>query len=291
MSIGYRKEIEFFKEKLKNSAGLRSFWPTMGHPYEVHTDKTDKDLIEKILKRASDGRKPQPASVFADKNQAEQFIRKAMRTNIANILQWKDSSRYGETFAFRVKFSDTVGKGFMPNLDERITNTVRIVLERDNYTTNGMHIVTAYPDLQAPSANETGRNGKDILQETEIYKDGSVMLKTYSEFMSIPGMSVSYMPATYKDSDAVFVSFIDNNEQFSFRIREDECTYKIRSDRKKSESFGEAYFAHPKRTRKIQKVLHFRDREIHQQFEKEHPIQTEKLDEFLTRRDEIRDQR
>lgn len=288
MNSLYREQADFFRKNLNTMEGLKSFWPSIGHFCEKHTRKSDKELIERMIKNANeDGVVPKASSVFLDKNSALNYIRRALRANAANIMQWKDDNT--RTYAFKVSFRDeTVGTGFMPDLSERTTNTIRVVLERDRNTTNGMHVLTAYPDLRAEGAKETGRNGYDILKETDVYKNASVMFKVYSENMSMPGMSISYLPPTYNKSDCVLIKFIDKNERYTFMIKEDSCTCRKQGEKMEEISMGEAYLHAKEKTRQIQQILHFRDQEVHERFAKEHPSQTKQLDNFLARRDEIR---
>ena len=135
----------------------------------IHSGKSEEELARRLINTKSIS----GASCFETPEDAQDKIVCALlekKNEIAKWLQkdWRETSAEDYrrmSFSVDMRNSDPAGYGFDEHFREKTTGAVRIVLERDKPLSHafskgcpcGFYIVTAYPDLNHPSAQFTGR--------------------------------------------------------------------------------------------------------------------------------------
>lgn len=115
---------------------------------------------------------------------------------------------------------------------EMTSDVTTIVLRPDDRSKYGFRLVTAFPEMSAESARETGRDLTDACRQTRAYKDGTETLRTYMMAATdeIPkGFSIAYHPADRGFPDSLSVSFPSNNAGTEHCVYIDEISMNMRT--------------------------------------------------------------
>ncbi|MFC3120016.1 RNase A-like domain-containing protein [Agaribacter flavus] len=115
-----------------------------GHTIRNHVSRTDAQLLERL----STDLNIQGSSTFTDLSTAERAIGEVLTRNRAEIQDF-----FGNSSGNRLPLSETldfdVGRGFnRESINPQISNSLQVILDRDELSINGFRIHTAYPRLQ-----------------------------------------------------------------------------------------------------------------------------------------------
>ena len=273
----------FFVNKLKQE-GWESF--DFGHA-ELHIGLSDKEMAARLLRQKddSDPKKIKAVSSFSTKKQADRLITKAMIATGGKILRWADEARPGWTQVFRARFTYATGKGFDSRFDEKITTVVAVIIKRDSYTTNGFHVLTAYPDIESPQAEKTGRTAFDVIRQTDIFLDASPLKKAYLLFSDRNTLHLHYEKASSRGDECLTGWFNDGSSHYSILITRDSCQIHERANRAHSPEVrvpkGTLYLTNDKLYSDVKSVTDYLDVEQRKQFRTQYPQIGEQLDSIL----------
>lgn len=181
-------------------------------------DKREEDVLDRVLKnngsmqRGHKEDKDQKAinSGFYSYDDACFVIEECIINKNLEIAEWLDSAKQGKKQSFDVTLSpeegyDPVGYGYMLNREDNTiaeysTDTVRVVLQKDDECSLGFTVLTAYPDItKEEHRTPTGRDITDILKKTKTYQDASPTSKAYMLYQT--NLNSPYL-ATFKEGRA-----------------------------------------------------------------------------------------
>lgn len=156
-----------------------------------HSDKKDVELLNRILTEDVNG-----SSTFNIRENCEMYIGYAIADAEKDIAKWfydKDSP-YKKGFNVDLDEEEDgtqVGRGFYKNpvtgkIEERTSNVVTVVLEKNHASKYGFILTTAYPNVNDETAKPTGQNLYDVLIQTEAYKKANPIEKAYMEQIISP---------------------------------------------------------------------------------------------------------
>lgn len=115
---------------------------------------------------------------------------------------------------------------------EMTSDVTTIILRPDGNSKYGFRLITAFPEMSAESAHETGRDLTDICRQTEVYRYGTETCRAYMMAATdeIPkGFSIAYHPADRGFPDSLSVSFPSNNSGAEHCVYIDEISMNMRT--------------------------------------------------------------
>lgn len=153
------------------------------------------------------------------------------------IKDWMVEATEGEKKAFHIPFKkgkdDIVGTGMIFDTDnntikEYETYHLTLVLKKDMMQPNGFYLVTAYPDLEHPDIEPTGRDLTPFVKDTQAYKSGDDVYKTYLRYVTDVNNThmVTYKPGNTPDDSMMMVHLATQNPNIyhEIKIKEDKMT-------------------------------------------------------------------
>lgn len=143
-----------------------------GHMYEEHTGRTYEEMVNRAVNEGK------PGSSFLDywNGNPYEWLREMMDDHLEDIAElMKDPDR--EEMEIESRFPFPVGVGCTSDLHIKAeSDTIRLVLRKDHGDSSmGLYIVTAYPDMDAPTINYVKQFAIDP------YKDSTVTAKDQDE--------------------------------------------------------------------------------------------------------------
>ncbi len=277
----------YFEEKLRRE-GWSGF--DLGHTETLHIGLSDEAMALRLLGQKERQGKSHPVSTFATRKSADDCITRGLLLNSEGILQWADLARPGETLTYHVRLRQIVGRGFDNNFNEVITPAMTIVLRRDNYSVNGFYVLSAFPKLDSPLAEKTGRTALDVVRKTKIFKESSPLKKAYMLFAGRNGIHLRYNEESSRGAECLTGWFNDGPMHYNIRIEDTSCRIRKRPDRKYKEesdvTMGETFLSNPDKFNSIRAVIDYLNAEQRKQFQAEHPKVGRQLDDILKAKDE-----
>lgn len=154
-----------------------------------------------------------------------------------DIANWMMEATEGEKQAFHIKFKkdkdDIVGTGMIFDnennmIKEYETYHLTFVLKKDMAQPNSFYLVTAYPDLEHPDVEPTGRDLTPFIKDTQAYKSGDDVYKTYLRYITDVNNThtVTYKPGN-SPNDSMMMIHIDTqnpNIYHEIKIKNDKMT-------------------------------------------------------------------
>lgn len=147
-----------------------------GHTLEYHANQTDMQLIGRIMRENK-----QIASTFADTEDYPvlSMIGDAIANKSSEVTDWIMSKRSEfathsdyELFVINLDLGqdEPIGFGFKPDLQKYATDTITVVLRRDNSGENqfGFFVLTAYPDVEKGYPINVKYKANELLEETNL---------------------------------------------------------------------------------------------------------------------------
>ena len=160
-----------------------------GHALDLHTDKTDMQLLSRMVKENKS-----EASAFSDLEDYSVMDRigDAIASKAPEIADWACSKRnefsdpreyHQLIFDASLGCDEPIGYGFKSDLEKYATDTIRIVLQRDNSGENqfGFYMLTAYPNIDKGEPTGIryeendlikGRNELTVLEKMKLGLNG-----------------------------------------------------------------------------------------------------------------------
>lgn len=183
-----------------------------------HTNLTNVKSMERMLQEV-------PANTaFYPEQDVNFLLEEAMFYKAQEIAEWLEYATPHEKKAFQVIFdpedyNGMIGKGFMNNhktnlIKEYESDTLNLVLQKDNYADLGFSLVTAYPSLDSPTIKPTMRNLKEVTTQTDMYQSADAVKKAYLLYRTSyqSQFSVSYKQGDYgPEGSAVFLHVPTSN--------------------------------------------------------------------------------
>lgn len=190
-----------------------TFWDdasdSHSHLMSAHVGLSDDDLMGRILSGQTTA-----ASSFSNIGDARGVLEDAIGGNVGGILAAMDGVDDYRTFSMSVEMPDdlyhdpdcpvdfeTWQHGVMldrdGHLSERMTNAVTIVCFKNPSTAYGFTVKTAYPDITAPSAWETGHDLAPLLRRNRLYGMFGPERRAFWEHAVRPGRT----PAHWQPGD------------------------------------------------------------------------------------------
>lgn len=191
-----------------------------GHK-DIHAETTDVALMDRLLTSVTE------SSAFPDQKTADDYIKDAMYHSMGDIVDWADNAQFGERSAIDVKFDDeTVGKGFVMDkktrtIKEYTTDTVRLVLKQDKTNPYGFSVLTAFPCMDTPNIQPTGRDLTPIVRATPTYQEASPVKRAYLEYRGKPEsqLLMAYSAGHDPSDDCITMYAPTNNPNITHRLR------------------------------------------------------------------------
>ena len=161
---------------------------------DIHTDKGLTDDLDRVILDREEAQSrfcndiENTEDKQANKEHAEFLISEALLYHSGDILKWLKDAQNNSKFAFNTKFDTEdygmVGTGIIYDrnnntLKEYQTDTMRMVLRKDNTMPLGFALVTAYPDMKRQNIQPTGRNLTTYVKNTKAYAKADDIGKTY----------------------------------------------------------------------------------------------------------------
>lgn len=276
-----------FEQKLQRE-GWASF--DRGHA-DLHIGLTDEEMATRLLrKKEQKSDRIHPVSTFATRADADFAIIRAMIVNSADILDWADMARVGQTYTCCVFLGDTIGRGFAVNLDEKISPVASVVLEKDNYSVNGFYVLTAYPDLDSVYAEKTGRTALEVVQRTALFQEATPLKKTYLLFADRNDLHLRYNAASSRGPECLTGWFNDGPVHYSILINRQTCNIRKRNNRMYTPEVtvrkSSLYLSNNGRYKSIKAVTDYLDAEQRKQFRMVYPQVGKQLDSVIASRDD-----
>lgn len=223
----YRKELE--RTAFDDPKSLTNI--NKGHTITTHTDLNDMELVKRMLSENKD-----ITSNFADiKDYTElNMIGDAIINQSVQISDWACSKRnefsdprdYNK-FVMEVDlgYPEPIGYGFKSDLQKYATDTIRVVLQRDNSGENqfGFYVLTAYPCVEKGYPEETKFEEKDLIEKKN---ELSVLEKVKLGLKGYPVETRIYYD-NYTEKQKISISFSTSKmERFIAYMAEDELKIK-----------------------------------------------------------------
>lgn len=173
----------------------------------------------------------------ANHEHAMMMLDDAIYSEKENIANWMMEATDGEKQAFHIKFKkdkdDIVGTGMIFDnennmIKEYETYHLTFVLKKDMAQPNSFYLVTAYPDLEHPDVEPTGRDLTPFIKDTQAYKSGDDVYKTYLRYITDVNNThtVTYKPGN-SPNDSMMMIHIDTqnpNIYHEIKIKNDKMT-------------------------------------------------------------------
>lgn len=211
-----------------------------GHTKVIHVGQTDSQLLERIAKEDKNS-----VSSFTDL--AEYPILSRIGDAIVNqatiIAGWACSKRnefsdmrdYNRlTISVNLNYDEPIGTGFNDQLEKYVTDTIKVVLQRDMSGENsfGFYVLTAYPDI------EKGIPTGEVYEENDIIKNNknlSVLEKIKFGLRKDDVFSQIGIDK-YTGTERLFLMHkISNSETYTAYINEENCRIMRRTLEKTSQ--------------------------------------------------------
>ena len=177
----WKWEESLYKEELKKALydviTCKVILYTTGHTLETHTEKTDQELVERLIKE----NKEFSTCFYEIENNPDfddyslyQAIIDGLTYKIDEIADWIKNDR-SSSFKVSVNVMDEpIGYGYDKELKKYKSPYISIVLERDcnEYNNYGFYVKTAYPEISMDMGIETGEryDTELVLQSDNIEK-------------------------------------------------------------------------------------------------------------------------
>ena len=146
-----------------------------GHALNLHADKTDMELLSRMVRENKS-----EASTFIEIDDYPIISRigDALANKAPDIANWacskrnefSDSREYHQmVLDVNLGYDEPIGFGFKSDLEKYATDTIRIVLQRDNDGENqfGFFVLTAYPDIDKGISTGVKYEANDILGKAD----------------------------------------------------------------------------------------------------------------------------
>lgn len=173
----------------------------------------------------------------ANHEHAMMMLDDAIYSEKEDIANWMMDATDGEKQAFHIKFKkdkdDIVGTGMIFDnennmIKEYETYHLTFVLKKDMAQPNSFYLVTAYPDLEHPDVEPTGRDLTPFIKDTQAYKSGDDVYKTYLRYITDVNNThtVTYKPGN-SPNDSMMMIHIDTqnpNIYHEIKIKNDKMT-------------------------------------------------------------------
>lgn len=173
----------------------------------------------------------------ANHEHAMMMLDDAIYSEKEDIANWMMEATDGEKQAFHIKFKkdkdDIVGTGMIFDnennmIKEYETYHLTFVLKKDMAQPNSFYLVTAYPDLEHPDVEPTGRDLTPFIKDTQAYKSGDDVYKTYLRYITDVNNThtVTYKPGN-SPNDSMMMIHIDTqnpNIYHEIKIKNDKMT-------------------------------------------------------------------
>lgn len=173
----------------------------------------------------------------ANHEHAMMMLDDAIYSEKEDIANWMMEATEGEKQAFHIKFkkdkNDIVGTGMIFDnennmIKEYETYHLTFVLKKDTAQPNSFYLVTAYPDLEHPDVEPTGRDLTPFIKDTQAYKSGDDVYKTYLRYITDVNNThtVTYKPGN-SPNDSMMMIHIDTqnpNIYHEIKIKNDKMT-------------------------------------------------------------------
>ena len=173
----------------------------------------------------------------ANHEHAMMMLDDAIYSEKEDIVNWMMEATDGEKQAFHIKFKkdkdDIVGTGMIFDnennmIKEYETYHLTFVLKKDMAQPNSFYLVTAYPDLEHPDVEPTGRDLTPFIKDTQAYKSGDDVYKTYLRYITDVNNThtVTYKPGN-SPNDSMMMIHIDTqnpNIYHEIKIKNDKIT-------------------------------------------------------------------
>lgn len=173
----------------------------------------------------------------ANHEHAMMMLDDAIYSNEDDIINWMMEATEGEKQAFHTHFKkgkdDMVGTGMIFNnknntIKEYETYHLTLVLKKDMMQPNGFYLVTAYPDLEHPDIEPTGRDLTPFIKDTQAYKSGDDVYKTYLRYVTDVNNThmVTYKPGNTPNDSMMMIHLDTQNPTIyhEIKIKEDKMT-------------------------------------------------------------------
>lgn len=224
-----------------------TFWDNVTdehtHANSRHVGMTSKSMLERMFK---DG-KPQVSAFNRDRDMRECIV-ECVLSDLPAICK-KNRQKGSRPYSHSVQLADDIyqaegdavdfktrHRGIIRGRDggirEMTSDVTTIILRPDDKSKYGFRLITAFPEMSAESAHETGRDLTDICRQTEAYKTGTETCRTYMMAATdeIPkGFSIAYHPADRGFPDSLSISFPSNNSGAEHCVYIDEISMNMRT--------------------------------------------------------------
>lgn len=178
-------------------------------------DKDCAEVLERVFKDNGRAKRSERSNKehktinngFYTLDGAYEAVEECMLIRSLEVATWVDNARNHDKKSFDVCLPpedgyEPVGYGYVVNrennaIDEYRTNSIRIVLQKDDNYPLGFSLLTAYPDIIREESREpTGRDLTEITKRTKTFQEASPTAKAYMLYQT--GTNKPYL-ATFKE--------------------------------------------------------------------------------------------
>lgn len=176
----------------------------------------------------------------ANHEHAMMMLDDAIYSEKEDIANWMMEATEGEKQAFHIKFKkdkdDIVGTGMIFDnennmIKEYETYHLTFVLKKDMAQPNSFYLVTAYPDLEHPDVEPTGRDLTPFIKNTQAYKSGDDVYKTYLRYVTDVNNThmVTYKPGNSPNDSMMMIHINTQNPNIyhEIKIKNDKMTMDV----------------------------------------------------------------
>lgn len=131
-----------------------------GHTTIAHQNISSEEILTRTISELK------AISAFETEESAESLVEALLYDKIRDVALWLNSEN-PRPLALTLNMREHVGKGVDTDFNEKTTNVLTVVLQKDRDVMNdfGFHVKTAYPNILHEEAQYTGRNlQKEALQ-------------------------------------------------------------------------------------------------------------------------------
>lgn len=214
----------------------------------IHVDSRHVGMTsENMLTRMFDDGKPQ-VSTFAYGRDMRECITECVLSDLPAICE-KNGQADRRPYSHSVRLADEIyqaegdavdfktrHRGIIRARDggirEMTSDVTTVILRTDDNSKYGFRLVTAFPEMSAESARETGRDLTDACRQTRAYRYGTETLRAYMMAATdeIPkNFAIAYHPADRGFPDSLSVAFPSNNAGTEHCVYIDEISMNMRT--------------------------------------------------------------
>lgn len=178
-------------------------------------------------------------STFINKDAVYDEVCKTIEANIADIKTWLANTENGHNTSFSMKVPTKKGErplgfGFIADKETSTfatysTDTIRVVIQKNNDLPLGFGVITAFPDLYDEKKRKIPLDLARHAPNTTVYKTADAIGKAYIDYLvnADKNIQTSYEKGSISDDSSILIVVPDNNAKHIkhvIRVKEDSTT-------------------------------------------------------------------